>query len=72
MTFTTSTNPDHLSKQEIVQLITSCPVCSTPWPKGKYECANEKCGVKLRVEPKALNWWMFYPPCNGWGHLSPS
>jgi hypothetical protein len=69
MTFTTSTNPKRLTKDEIAKMITSCPVCSTPWPEGSHVCGNKECGVKLRIEPKSLNWWMFYPRCNGWGHL---
>ena len=71
MSFKTDTNPEGLTKRQIHDLIKVCPVCSTPWPKGKGKCANKECGVKVRVEPKALNWWMFYPRENGWGHLSP-
>ncbi|MBN2230177.1 MAG: hypothetical protein JW779_11370 [Candidatus Thorarchaeota archaeon] len=63
------TNPENLNKREILNLIKVCPVCDTPWPKDRGQCANNECGVKVRVEPKALNWWMFYPKQNGWGHL---
>jgi len=63
-------NPENLTKRQILDLIKYCPICSTPWPEGKLECADKECGVKLRVEPKAMNWWMFYPQCNGWNHLS--
>ena len=24
------------------------------WPKGKHVCANEKCGAKVRVEPRRI------------------
>ena len=64
------TNPEKLTKREILNLIKVCPICATPWPKDRGKCANEVCGVKVRVEPKALNRWMFYPKQNGWGHLA--
>ncbi|MHA1881586.1 MAG: hypothetical protein ACTSUO_00885 [Candidatus Thorarchaeota archaeon] len=69
MDFRTTSNPDSLSKDDITKMILHCPICKNPWPEGKYVCENQKCGVKLRVEPKAMNWWMFYPKCNGWSHL---
>jgi len=64
-----TTNPENLTKRQVLDLIKYCPVCATDWPEGKLECENEECGVKLRVEPRATNWWMFYPKCNGWGQL---
>jgi hypothetical protein len=65
----TSINPDGLEKKEIHNIVKFCPVCGTPWKRGAHTCANTACGIKLRVEPKALNWWMFYPKCNSWAHL---
>ena len=70
MTQDTATNPESLTKEQIRDMIKACPLCGTAWPKGKGTCANRECGVKVRVEPKSLNWWMFYPKCNGWGHLT--
>ncbi|MHA1576805.1 MAG: hypothetical protein ACTSU3_05540 [Candidatus Thorarchaeota archaeon] len=70
MTFRTTSNPAKLSKEDITHMIVNCPLCGMPWPKGKFECIHKECGVKLRVEPKAMNWWMFYPKCNGWSHLA--
>lgn len=69
MSFTTSTNPDYRSKDEIHALVKYCPICGALWPYLQKECSNKDCGTKLRVEPKALNWWMFYPKVNGWGNL---
>jgi hypothetical protein len=63
------TNPRRLTKRQIHDMIAVCPVCATSWGKGK--CANKECGVVVRIEPKSLNWWMFYPKENGWGLLAP-
>jgi len=69
LNFRTSPNPDDLTMEEILALIKFCPVCGESWPDEKLTCGNKECGVKIRVEPKAFNWWMFYPRCNGWNHL---
>ncbi|MBN2230735.1 MAG: hypothetical protein JW779_14195 [Candidatus Thorarchaeota archaeon] len=70
MSVTHDANPENLTNRDILNLIKVCPVCGTPWPKDRGKCANKECGVKVRVELKALNWWMFYPKQNGWGYLS--
>ncbi|UCE09388.1 MAG: hypothetical protein JSW61_10480 [Candidatus Thorarchaeota archaeon] len=69
MGYRTTSNPDKLSAEEILDWIRFCPVCGTSWPKRKQLCDNPDCGVKVRVEPRAYNWWMFYPRHNSWAHL---
>jgi hypothetical protein len=53
------------TKRQIPDPIKVCLVCATPLPKGEGKRANKECGVKVRIELKALNWWMFYPKKNG-------
>jgi hypothetical protein len=45
------------------------PSVQSRGPRGKRKCANEECDLKVRVEPKALNWQMFYLNQNEWGYL---
>ncbi len=39
-------NPESLTKRQILDLIKNCPICSTPWPEGKLECANKNAEEK--------------------------
>ncbi|TXT53856.1 MAG: hypothetical protein BAJATHORv1_110048 [Candidatus Thorarchaeota archaeon] len=65
----TEPNPDNLTHEEILSFVTFCPICGTKWPRNQYICANRECGVKVRIEPKAYNWFLFYPKHNGWAYL---
>ncbi|MBD3408123.1 MAG: hypothetical protein GF411_18525 [Candidatus Lokiarchaeota archaeon] len=68
---TTDPNPENLSREEILELVKFCPLCGVEWPEGGYVCSNKDCGAKVRIEPKAHNWFLFYPKHNGWVFLEP-
>lgn len=68
MSYRIAHNPDDLSYDEILGMIKYCPICGTPWEKGRHQCQNKECKVKVRIAMKAYNWWLFYPRCNAWAH----